>query len=691
MKNLKKLFVSALLVFFIITITTSCDLADNYFKSSQNTGSLVLQISKSNVSSRTILPDISMDIFSYTIIGNGPNGASFSEELNDSTTLSKNNLIKGDWTISVEAYNAGTDTSDPVLIAEGEKTITILPAVLNEKSITVTPIIGVGDFELSVSWNEALTDPSLTYTLTTASKEAVDRTDTFIISDQQGTLNIADLPNGYYVLEVTLNDNGSPVGYAADSLRIISGQKTSGTLAISMDDTGDFELSITPQMDDPFIIELSGGEESLTPGSNMTITATPSETVDSYTWYLNGLKLTGETTSSITLGADLQEGDYTLMSMVWKGNIVCSENYHFSVGDLSVISQLSKDQSFYPIYSFTNEVFCTNRTSGTWSGEYQLLNITSGEKTLLADYGSSKRSPVLIAEDERFLKLYLKHSSSSRDVSGFYTLDYSTKTMNLDFTKNWFPTGAFSDNSISFARQFEDGTYALGNTWLYNSWTDKYHRSLYISKSNGNDINEWDSLFWQEWNEIGSYSDYGLTLVPSSLVLDNKLYIALISTWDEGGVYIAKYNYETSEVEWLKILLESEIDRDKYHNCIGLIQSNNFLSVYFLDGNNLEVAEINTEDMSITNQETFDTDVNSFSINSGYSYSKNENKYPGILIQKSDHFYYKRFEEKRNKTVSLFPTEFENIFEYYFITSPEGLVTVFINYIDGNSEIFTIE
>ena len=140
-------------------------------------------------------------------------------------------------------------------------------------------------------------------------------------------------------------DDDNPVGYAVDTFRIVKDQSTIGTIAMCLDNTGDFALIITPQLDEPISITFSGNENTLTTGDEMSVTAETSEAVDLYAWYLNGLRLTGETASIITLGSNLDEGDYTLTCLVLKGNVVCSESLSFSISndtDNSIIA------NYYP-------------------------------------------------------------------------------------------------------------------------------------------------------------------------------------------------------------------------------------------------------------------------------------------------------------------------------------------------------
>lgn len=81
----------------------------------------------------------------------------------------------------------------------------------------------------------------------------------------------------------------------------------------------------------PIAITFSGQQSQLPPGTDMTIAATTSENPETYQWYLDDVQLAGETSSAITIGSSLTEGNHKLDLKVTKGNVVSSESIAFSV------------------------------------------------------------------------------------------------------------------------------------------------------------------------------------------------------------------------------------------------------------------------------------------------------------------------------------------------------------------------
>lgn len=339
---MKKSSILKMVFLFVLTITiisvNSCDILTQFISLEKDTGTLLIHMNHEEIENkRTILPEISMDVASYTIIGTGPGDEdSFTKEITGTESFSETGLATGTWNITVEAFNAGNSetSTDPVLIGRGSAEILIEASTVTEASIDLLPISGTGSFELLFSWDEALVDPTLEYSLLDKENNPVELTETIAVEGQQGTLNIPELSAGYYLLSVSIMHNGSHFGSETEAIRIVEGQKTSGTLNIILKDSGDLALTINEHLDDPIEITLTGTEPTLSIGDNMTVSAeTPEEAgaIDAYAWYLNGIPLTGETNNNITLGAELEEGEYRLTSAIWKGNVICTTALDFSV------------------------------------------------------------------------------------------------------------------------------------------------------------------------------------------------------------------------------------------------------------------------------------------------------------------------------------------------------------------------
>jgi hypothetical protein len=218
-------------------------------------------------------------------------------------------LYNGQWTVTVNAKNA-IDTT----IGSGTNTVVVNPwsigANVPQVTVTVIPIPGTGNLNITVSWNGDVTvEPALTATLIPHIGTAAALNVVMNSQENGGTItNVNPLANGYYTLTVELRErDGLLVAGGSDIVRIVTGQNTAG--AINFGDFinpyfGDFIVNINPQMREPIFLTMSGNLAMILPGDSMTLTvavnsaATVPAVVGDvvYFWYEKGEYLgTGDT------------------------------------------------------------------------------------------------------------------------------------------------------------------------------------------------------------------------------------------------------------------------------------------------------------------------------------------------------------------------------------------------------------
>jgi hypothetical protein len=117
-----------------------------------------------------------------------------------------------------------------------------------------------------------------------------------------------------------------------DMVRILKGQTTSGSIAFVYNSaTGSVTFTLHVDMQAPIDLTFSGVQSSLVFGQSMTVTAAASRTVASWQWYLNGVALPGQTSTTVTLGSDLPVGQYRLDLLVRSGIVGSSSGLFFEV------------------------------------------------------------------------------------------------------------------------------------------------------------------------------------------------------------------------------------------------------------------------------------------------------------------------------------------------------------------------
>ncbi len=298
-------------------------------------GQLTIQVN--SVSALLMTPGIDMTNSSYVISGTGPNGATFSKTISDSS-LSLPGLALGAWGISVDGLNAaGTN------ISHGEASVNVVAGTNQTVNVTMSPIVGPGTLTLTVTWVAGSVDmPSIQSQLIPGTGSPIDLTFT-IASAGKATYTSSAVPNGYYTLVIKLLDNGQLVMGAVDVVRIVNAQTTSGTVDFSRVNTGTGSIlvNITPSLNNPVPVTMSGQVAELGVGAATTVTASVAQGTGTvtYVWYLNGVsKTTGPSFTFNTAAAPLTPGVYRLDVAAFTSNGLRGGSTTFSFKVFSTVS-----------------------------------------------------------------------------------------------------------------------------------------------------------------------------------------------------------------------------------------------------------------------------------------------------------------------------------------------------------------
>ncbi len=307
---IRQIVVGLVSVTLLLTALISCGFMLPQ-KSSTTTKGATLLLSIAGNTSKTLLPAIDMNIASYDVSGTGPSGQTFSQSTTQ-TSDEITGLVAGVWNVTVAALNASGQN-----IGMGSSSVTLSSTDPVSLAITVTPIQGNGTVSLTTTWPASEVQvPSLSASLLPAAGTAIPVS--YTMSSGTATATNSTVPSGYYTLSQTLLDNGVLVAGAVEVVRVVAGQTTSGTFDFSnlnmVDPT--IGVDITPAMNDPLTVTISGASASLTVGGTMTVSAGVTGYTGNvtYVFYLNGqAKANGTTASpSWTFGSDLAAGNYRL-------------------------------------------------------------------------------------------------------------------------------------------------------------------------------------------------------------------------------------------------------------------------------------------------------------------------------------------------------------------------------------------
>jgi len=230
-------------------------------------------------------------------------------------------------------------------------------------------------------------------------------------------------------------------------------------------DPSTINLAVTaPELEDdarPVSISFAGNRHKLLLGSSMTVTATPSEPVDTFQWYIDGAQVDNAIANTVTVGDGLAEGVYCLYVYAMKGEMVSSDFVEFRVSSTPDL----------------NEGFESGLLPAGWNGDWSIDSESyAGTYSLnAASIGDDQASTVVIDVDiamDTTLTFFMKVSSEEDfDYLDFY----------IDSTQ---PSGATWSGDIDWIQQsypIQSGPHTLrwtyskdGSDWDYSdtAWID---------------------------------------------------------------------------------------------------------------------------------------------------------------------------------------------------------------------------
>jgi len=303
----RKFYTKSFIFLLIVTtfFTTSC-------KDQSETGLVDLSLKFNSKAKTNVSRDISpsndeLTVFRFEVNGSGPNSKTFNIETSESSTQLCD-LEKGKWDISVTGYNVNDEA-----IVEGNGTYYLFNSQSNV-NISLDYIVGNGDVDIDLYWNENQVDPERVSIITTYYKLDNNTFSEYTIEDdfiyEDGHANVSTtLPCGNYVLASKLFSGTTELSGFAEELRVISNHTTSGSNTYIIGDTTlDYGISFTCNTHLPIKGVITSLPETIIQGQTMTLTYTPTEIPDGYSesdirysWYYEGSLISGESTNILSI------------------------------------------------------------------------------------------------------------------------------------------------------------------------------------------------------------------------------------------------------------------------------------------------------------------------------------------------------------------------------------------------------
>lgn len=254
-------------------------------------GAIELTIDGSAHQSRSIGPDISVDIAYFEIRGESDAGKSFQRKTDESQIVIRG-LAAGYWNVTVKAYS-----EDDVHLYTASQRVLVEGGVALPLLLTLRAVEGQGTINVVLDWPEgSIHSPVIDSQLIPITGPALPLT--FTISGETATSGPALVDGGYYTLIVKLQEevDGTPllVAGAVELVQIVADHPTQADLTFSnINKPGSLtiEIEISPEFQDSLDVTITGGETTSQYGTSATLTGSVAEHTGNivFTWYVNGV------------------------------------------------------------------------------------------------------------------------------------------------------------------------------------------------------------------------------------------------------------------------------------------------------------------------------------------------------------------------------------------------------------------
>lgn len=279
----------AALLALLLAGVSACDqdiLSAGDATTESESGSLI--ISLGSVSGSNSVSEADDGTAVYAISGFGPDRQRF-EVQSSEATVQVDDLSPGTWRITADAVDA-TGT----IAGTGTAEAAVSPASVSPVSLEVSPPPPAsGTLALRVTWPEgSVTKPTVTGRLTRPGGSVVEL-HIALTGESEAYYESNAIHAGNYKLSVQLRDNGRVIADSEERVHVTARSTTLSEVTFDefVSEVGDVDISITPDLDEPLVIAIQGGRESVAYGRTMQLLASVknegSQEV-SYTWYVDG-------------------------------------------------------------------------------------------------------------------------------------------------------------------------------------------------------------------------------------------------------------------------------------------------------------------------------------------------------------------------------------------------------------------
>jgi hypothetical protein len=303
--------------------------------------SLTISVADGRMTASGYDPGISLDVAEYRVSGSGPAGATFTEVslTVDDPTHTVADMVTGEWTIAVDAYNGD---APPSLVGAGTSTTTLSPGASSSITVSVADLSDPGTLNLQVNWPAEATVSSFTATVTPTDGSGIPSATAITLTGDNPAVtgydwsSLTNLGPGFYQLSISLEygDRKSAL-LGPETVRIASGATTAADVTITAANLEDGSLVIT--IDDQTLGDTPFGVTVADQGNGTATAAiTHGEVGDTYTyrWFVDGILVEAELEGAGTATLDISDrnpGRYNVSVIVSDGTHLDSDSIVLTV------------------------------------------------------------------------------------------------------------------------------------------------------------------------------------------------------------------------------------------------------------------------------------------------------------------------------------------------------------------------
>jgi len=216
MRKLISLFV---LMLISLVICVSC-------QEDKGTGTLKIML-HCNIDKTISAEKSSLDVVRFTVSGKGPGNKSFCVDTT-SSSVTLDGIVLGSWEITAVGYNSNSRQ-----IVSGSSDFDFSQSSQTE-SLTLDAVQENGSIQLRFDWDSEITEPVLVLGVSSNTGEKLyEKTVNVGNNRSYYTFSLSEIPCGTYLITAKLHNGENKVIGVSEAFRIISGEKTTGTVNLT--------------------------------------------------------------------------------------------------------------------------------------------------------------------------------------------------------------------------------------------------------------------------------------------------------------------------------------------------------------------------------------------------------------------------------------------------------------------------